>query len=419
MFKEIIADGQNKLRNLEVKSRNYVFDEDLLNLNKIISFIWPRRVGKTYLMFDFIKRLIVNKKLVWEQVVFINFSSFVGERIDAHQLLQDYASLYPDLQPFFVFDEIQDIANFREFVLSLYNLHYKIFMSWSNAKLLASELSTHFRGRIYEYKIYPLDYTEILLFHNISDKDIYSAEWKGRIINIYNDIFKFWSFPELVLVSQDFTKTSILEWYFDVLFYKDLLERYNIANETALKFLIKNLTLSFTKDVNINKIYNSLKSQWSKVGKDTLYTYYDYIKNVFYGWELENFYEFVMWNKKLYLYNIWFHRLYSLQPDFWQSFENVIFLELKKKYNTVYFKRRDWWEIDFYISQKDNLYSKISLNIQVCYQLNKNNFEREILPLINVEWEKVIVYFEKELDILDEWNGIEVINFFDFIQKYC
>ncbi|MDR1988577.1 MAG: DUF4143 domain-containing protein [Candidatus Peribacteria bacterium] len=52
-----------------------------------------------------------------------------------------------------------------------------------------------------------------------------------------------------------------------------------------------------------------------------------------------------------------------------QSFENFMFLELTKKYNKVYYKKNGS-EIDFYIESE-------KLNVQVCYELNNENFERE------------------------------------------
>ncbi|MDP2395367.1 MAG: hypothetical protein Q8S84_00290 [bacterium] len=55
-------------------------------------------------------------------------------------------------------------------------------------------------------------------------------------------------------------KIDNLKTYLDVLIYKDLIERYSIENEYSLKYLLKNITNSYTKTLNISKIYNELKS---------------------------------------------------------------------------------------------------------------------------------------------------------------
>jgi len=43
--------------------------------------------------------------------------------------------------------------------------------------------------------------------------------------------------------------------------YKDLQDRYSIKNEFALNFFIKRVLTTFSKELNINKIFNELKSQ--------------------------------------------------------------------------------------------------------------------------------------------------------------
>ena len=39
MWHKIIQDRQNELRNMQIKPRDYYFDQQLLELNKIITFI--------------------------------------------------------------------------------------------------------------------------------------------------------------------------------------------------------------------------------------------------------------------------------------------------------------------------------------------------------------------------------------------
>jgi hypothetical protein len=39
MYSQIIKDNQEKLKNLKFKKRDYIFYDEILDLNKIISFI--------------------------------------------------------------------------------------------------------------------------------------------------------------------------------------------------------------------------------------------------------------------------------------------------------------------------------------------------------------------------------------------
>lgn len=407
MFKQLILDNQVLIKDINTIKRDYIFYDDLLVLNKIVSFIWPRRVWKTFLMIDFIKELILLNKIKLEQVVFIDFSLNTWEIIDYKILLLDFKEIYPDLEPFFVFDEIQDIQNFKEFILSLYNLWYKIFLSGSNSKLLSSELSTHFRWRVFEYKVFPLTFKEALRFKNIEFKKYYATQELAKVKNTFNDILEYWSFPEILLSTNNLFKIDNLKTYLDVLIYKDLIERYKIDNEYSLKYILKSITNSFTKTLNISKIYNELKSLNIKVWKTTLYEYYEYIKNIFYVYEIENYYN-PKAAKKPFLYNMWFNKILWHKENIWQSFENMVFIELIKKYEKVYFKK-NWGEIDFYIPE-------IETNIQVCYELNSDNLKREISVFSDNKQKNILVYFDKKVTI-EENNNFEIINFIDFISE--
>jgi predicted AAA+ superfamily ATPase len=72
-------------------------------------------------MFQFVKHLINDKKLHISQIVYIDFSIYKSESLEAQSLLDEYYKLATGLEPFFVFDEIQDIQNFQKFVLFFYN----------------------------------------------------------------------------------------------------------------------------------------------------------------------------------------------------------------------------------------------------------------------------------------------------------
>ena len=403
MYSQIIKDNQEKLKNLKLKKRDYIFYDEILNLDKIISFIWTRRVWKTYLMFQFVLELIEKWFYTLEQVVFIDFSIYKWEIINPEDIIKSYYSLWNSKKPILIFDEIQDIENFQKLVLQLYNQDYQIFISGSNSNLLSSELVTEFRWRVYEYFVNPLNFKEILNFKDIKIEKKYSTQKKWEIKNIFADILKYWSFPELVLVKNDIVKTEILKTYFDILFYKDLTERYKIDNEKAIRFLIKRVILWNTKRVNLIKIFNELKSQWVKIWKNTIYNYFEYLKNIFFTAEIDNRYKKT---SNIYLYNFWFWNLFWFTDNLWQNFENLIYLNLKKKYNKIFYKE-DIAEIDFYIENIDT-------NIQVCYQLNSENIDREIKPLLKQDWKNILVYFNKNWEFHFEW--VEIVDFVEFMQ---
>lgn len=403
MFSKIIKDNREKIKNLNLKKRDYVFYDELLDLNKIISFIWARRVWKTYLMFQFILDLINKWFYDLEQVVFIDFSIYKWEIIHPEDIVQSYYSLWNKEKPIFIFDEVQDIENFQKLVLQLYNEWYQIFISGSNSNLLSSELVTEFRWRVYEYFVDPLSFKEILDFNSIKIEKKYSTKVEWEIKSIFNDVLKYGSFPELVISKNDIVRTEILKTYFDILFYKDLIERYKIDNEKAIRFLIKKMILWNTKRLNLIKVFNELKNSGIKIWKNTIYNYFEYLKNIFFLTDIDNFYKKT---SNIYFYNFWFSYLFWLTDNLWQNFENFIYLNLKKKYNKIFYKE-EIKEIDFYIED-------IDLNIQVCYELTENNIEREISALLQQKWKHILVYFNKTWEFKYDW--IEIMSFIDFFE---
>lgn len=407
MLKKEILQNQKKILDLKLVKRNFDIDEiiDVFELNKIIALIWSRRAGKTFLTFQIVKELIEKNILKIENIIYIDFSSILNKNIDLDELVSDYFYLFPDKRPFFIFDEIQELDNFPEKVISLLNKWYKILITWSNAHLLSKEISTILRWKVYSKEIFPLNFLEYLKFNNISysknDLIINYSKYKLE----FNNFLKWWGFPEIVLSKNEIIKENILKTYLDVMIYKDLQDRYNIKNDYVLKFFIKRVLSTFSKELNINKIYNELKSSNIKISKDSLYNFYEYLDDIYLISSLPNYWSQIKWLKKTYLIDVAFSNL-LWNDDLWKRFENFVYLELSKKYSEVFFLNKTY-EIDFYIPLEEKY-------IQVVYFLNYENLERETKYLAKQKWEKILLYFEKEKNlIIPDW--IDLLSFSEFI----
>lgn len=384
MYSQLIVDNQEKISSLHIFTREYQRYDDLLSLHKIISFVWPRRVGKTFLMLQFIQQLIAKKVLDISQVVYIDFSVYKWEKLDAQLLLDQYYKLNTGADPFFVFDEIQDIKDFQKFVLFFYNKWFRIFVSGSNSTLLSSELSTNFRGRIFQYSVYPLTFREVLLFNAISIESIFSSKSQWLLDSLLQQIMIYGSYPEIVLSKNSTLKESIVKDYTDIMIYKDLMERYHIENEVALRFFIKRVIGANSKQININAIYNDCKSQQIAVGKSTLYDYMQYCENVFLCSQIINTYS-PKWFKKAFLYNLWSKAIYNNEKDMGRNFETLVYLELLQRFWNISYKYNNNKEIDFYSE-------RLQADIQVCWLLYDDNFDREIYFSSDCKRKILIVY---------------------------
>lgn len=409
MLKKEILQNQKKIGALKLIKRNFNIEEylEVSKLNKIYAFIWSRRAGKTFFAFQLVKELLEKQTLELENICYIDFSWMIDKIISLEEVASEYFSLFPNKTPFFIFDEIQELEAFPNKLISLLNWGYKILITGSNAHLLSKELSTILRGKVYTKEVFPLDFKEYLFFKNmILDRN-------DVIVNFPKYKYEFWEFlkwgwfPELALIEDEFIKSSIAKSYLDVMIYKDLQDRYTIKNDFALKFFIKRVLSTFWKELNINKIYNELKGQNISLSKDSLYNFYSYIEDIYLISTLPNYWAQIKGTKKTYLIDTVFAN-FVWSDDMGKRFENFVYLELKRKYEEIFFLSKNY-EIDFFIPSQ-------SLYIQVVYILNYENIERETKFLANQIGKKVLIYFEKE-DSLTLPESIEYVNFFEFLQK--
>ena len=184
-LQQLIIENQERIQWQQVIKRELVFDYQVFDLQKIVSIVWPRRAGKTYFMYQMIQHLIQSGTIEKEQVVFIDFSEYRWSEFDFEKLLGAYFEVCPSLSPWFFFDEIQEIREFRTGVLSLFNRGYKIIMSGSNSNLLSRELSTHCGCRSLETYVYPLSWGEFLDFRGFIRYPHMTLAQKGYEKNLF------------------------------------------------------------------------------------------------------------------------------------------------------------------------------------------------------------------------------------------
>ncbi|OPZ98498.1 MAG: hypothetical protein BWY70_01210 [Bacteroidetes bacterium ADurb.Bin408] len=402
ILKTIIKESQEqKLPEIQPRKLHIPLDIPL-----IVSLTGPRRSGKTYLLLSIIKELI-EKGVSPRHILYINFED---ERLnlqtaDLDLILQSYYELYPDLNIadcFFFFDEIQNINGWEKFIRRLYdNLTKKIFITGSNAKLLSTEIATSLRGRTITYTVLPLNLKEYLSFKNF-DYSLYHSQKKAALINHTEQFLKNGGFPALVNFDND-TRLKTLQSYFNTMVYRDIIERYKVADAVLLKFFIKKIYANMGKPLSVNKIYNDLRSMNYKVSNNYLYDFLKYCNTVFLSLAVPkfNFSEMKQEKSDKKVYSIDTGLLssieFSVSENKGKLFENMVLLELiKSDCKVFYYKEK--YECDF-IVEKDNKF----LPVQVSYFMdNSKTKDREMRGLaeacrvLNLKEGVVITLDQKE-----------------------
>ncbi len=352
-----------------------------IDLGKIITIIGPRRAGKTWYLFQLMASLEENG-VERDRILYINFED---ERLDLDadydRILAAYLELYPDRNVddiFIFFDEIQVLPNWETYIRRLYDtVTQKIFLTGSNAKMLSSEIATSLRGRSLSFEILPLSFSEILFFQGIDSTDVDSTQNRAKIENCLDDYLLWGGYPELVNVENRY-KALILQEYFNVMLYRDLIDRYEIRDASIVKYLIKRLIGSFTKEYSVNKLYNDLKSRGFKIGKDSIYRMMDQIFSIYMVAQVEKYAPAVvkreMSNKKIYLYDNGMASAmrYQFSSDRGKRLENLVFSSIRRNGASIFFAKNGY-ECDFVVMRK----MEKPLLIQVADVIHQGNFKRE------------------------------------------
>ena len=382
LFKQLIADFHaNPIRPLVRR------DIELpLDIEKVIVVTGMRRAGKTSLLLHAVHTL--RKSMDKRRILYLNFED---ERLhlkaeDLDLILQAYRELYPDLdlsQCYFFFDEIQEVEGWEKFIRRLDDsVSRHLYLTGSNARLLSSEIATTLRGRCLNYEVFPLSFIEFLRFQQI-EPDPFSSRGRALLAAQFERYLVEGGFPELVSIESADIRRKILQDYFDVMLFRDLIERYQEGNIPALRYFLKRLLESVTSPLSVAKIHNEMKSAGFKVGKNTLHDYLGMSEAVYFTLIASKYDPSIvrqtLAEKKAYVIDNSFMTQLSFryQQDHGKLLENLIANSLRREQPHLQFIKGAQ-ECDFVLSDQGRLRP-----LQVAYDISHpDTLERELKGLI-------------------------------------
>ena len=366
------------------------------DLPKIIAIIGIRRCGKTYLLYQISKELL--KSVKKEEILYINFED---ERLsgftvkDFSKINELYFKLNPEAEKIYlIFDEIQNVDNWQKFLRRVIDKkNYRIFITGSSSKLLSKEIATSLRGRTLSFSLLPFSFGKFLTEKGFKVSVVPTEKERGIIKSFLEEYLHFGGFPEIVNYDKNI-KLKTLKEYWDLMIYKDLVERYKIKNIRAFKYLMRLVVESSAKEVSIRKIYNFLTSQKIKVSKTKAYEYFSFLEDINFVFPIRKFsYKFKAVEgsiPKLYVCDNGFINLFE-RGAIGMKMENLVAIELMRRefYKNVmqeifYWKDYSGKEVDFVVNEG----SEIKELIQVCYDIsNFETKERELKSLVEASKE--------------------------------
>jgi predicted AAA+ superfamily ATPase len=403
-IQEIVSDQTKKQKENTIEREKFseiIKDQNSPFVN-IISGI--RRYGKSTLLNE------IKKK---HEGPYVNFDDerFVNFTVDDFQKLNEVLIETYKTTSHYYFDEIQNIPQWEKFVRRLSEEGKKVYVTGSNATLLSKELGTHLTGRNIEFKLYPFSFKEYLTYKKVSH-DNFTTTNKVTLIKHFKAYLKEGGLPEYLQTNNP----DYLRSLFEGILYKDVMTRYKLKDERSLKELIYLAANSISKEIS----FNSIKKTLGIGSTTTVSDYFSYLENTYllfliprYNFSLK---KQIVSPKKLYMIdNALANQLgFSFSENSGKLLENTIAIELKRRNKEIYYHQGKN-ECDFLIRN-----NKIKEAIQVCYELNDNNKEREIKGLeeamhtfklkegiiITMDQEEIITKENENIHIIPAWKWL-------------
>lgn len=253
-----------------------------LDSTKVVTLIGIRRSGKTYLLYDTMRRLEA-LGIERRRMIYLNFEDDRLLPVKVRELdliLRTQDELFPEAigqRKYLFLDEVQNVRGWEVYVRRLLDSEdIRIFVTGSSSRLLARELATSLRGRSIAYEVFPLSFPEFLQFSHI-EYERYSRESESRMVAALDSYLQIGGLPEVVL-ADPLLRPRILKEYVDLVFYKDLVERYRISNPPLLRQLLKHCLGQPAALLSAHKLYKDFRSQGFELSKNTLYRYLDHLE---------------------------------------------------------------------------------------------------------------------------------------------
>ena len=281
-------------------------------------------------------------------------------------------------RPIFFLDEIQIVTGWEKFARRLADNGFRIYITGSNAKMLSSEISTTLGGRYMVKNVYPYSFSEYLSVQGINVFEKNAAfKYRDKIVKHYETYFRFGGLPEAVNVVD---KREWLSNLYQKIFFGDLLARYQIRNDFAMRMLIRKLAESVKQPSSYNRLVNVVSASGKKASTDTIIDYLSYLKESWLIFSIENIVAKLAEKESLKKYYFVDNGILNLflfdSPT--ALLENQVGIRLRQRYGDEIYYFQGNTEVDFFLPEQQ-------LAIQVCYSLsNPETRKREVSALMQI-----------------------------------
>lgn len=369
-----------------------------------------RRCGKSTLMQLFQKELL-QSGVSEKQIISINFEDYdFVELRNAKALYQHVVARLVKGVPNYVFlDEIQHVDNYADVVDALFvKENVDLYITGSNAYLLSSEIATLLSGRYVELQLLPLSFKEYVnATGNTNDLE-----------RKYADYITFSSFPYAMAFDREVQMTNdYLRGIYSTIVLKDVMHRHSIGDAMMLENVMAFMADNIGNTLSVKKIADTLTSSGRKVDVKTIEKYLSALCQSFILYPAKRYNikgrQLLKTMEKYYLVDVALRNtlLGSANADFGRILENVVYLELLRRYPNVYIGKTDAFEIDFVaVNMQEVAYYQVGATVR-----DEATLERELHPLKMVKDNYPKTILSLDVAPVAYHNGIKIQNVLDWL----
>ena len=375
------------------------------NSNLVKILVGIRRCGKSVLLKQIIEEL---NNINDDHIIYINFEYIEYEELLDYKKLNNYIKnkIKDDKLYYLFFDEIQNVLQFEKVVNSLRaSSNVSIFITGSNSKLLASELSTVLSGRYVTFKIKPLSYKEVTQLLDTKD-------------DVLDNYLKWGGLPNRFEFNDEESIKNYLYNVYDSIILRDVIERLKLQDINLFNLILQYLIDTIGREFSSTNIIKYLKNKGREISNSTLYSYLDALCKCFL---IQKIYRYDVHGKtilktlnKYYMTDLGLAQIKNNKSFINKSYaiENLVYNQLLIFGYDVCVGKTKKGEIDF-IAIKTNEVKYIQVSLTVS---DENIYEREMSAFDEIKdnYPKYLITTDK-LDYSK--NGIIHLNLFEFLNK--
>lgn len=402
-------------------------------LIKVITGI--RRCGKSFLLFHLFYDYLLGEGVPEDHIITIALDDDLNVAYREPAELSEYIRSRVTNQEgmFYIFiDEVQyaisreELKNPEE--IRLYNVlnglqrlrNVDIYVTGSNSKMLSKDVMTAFRGRGDSVEVHPLSFRE------------YYDYVGGDKAEAYEEYALYGGMPLVLFRKTEDDKFRYLSSLFGEVYFKDIMERYQIELPEVLSELTDDLCSSVGSLTNATKIANTLQTvKGIRVDSGTIASYLTYLSESFLFCQAKRYdvkgKKYFSYPSKFYCSDIGLRnvRLNLRQQEETHIMENIIYNELVYRGYSV-----DVGVVDIFETGAEGKRKKVSCEIDFVVNKGVKRYyiqsaltlgdarkeQTELRPLFSVRdfFRKIVVTRSGMKPWFDE-EGILHLGLYDFL----